>query len=327
MAYPFDLIGLGEQARQQKIAEALKQRTHTHSNFKQAAQFFCLDEGLREAINTAIAVGEPLILTGEAGTGKTQSAYYIARLLALGDVLHFQVKSDTKAKDLLYQFDTVRYFHDAQYQTDKAELDKYGYLSKGELWEALQPDPKSDYADKPKVLLIDEIDKAPRDFPNDLLHELDQMNFTIAELGLDDPRREVKAEEGMRPIVFITSNSERQLPDAFLRRCVFHHIRFDEDMLRQIVDKHKAGFAHLGDDVIEFALRRFIELTRRDDFRKRPATGELLVWLRTLALWTNAAPGKLEQVRLQLADDDKPLPCLGVLFKDRNDLEIAQYGY
>nr|CAA6801732.1 MAG: AAA ATPase [uncultured Thiotrichaceae bacterium] len=131
----------------------------------------------------------------------------------------------------------------------------------------------------------------------------------------------------MKRLSFITSNSERQLPDAFLRRCVFHHIQFDEDLLKDIVESHKAGFARLGDDVISFSLTRFIDLTRRDDFRKKPATSELLVWLRTLALWLDAEPEKLEHVRLQLSDNTQPLPCSGVLFKDRNDLEIAQFGY
>ena len=321
MPTPFDLIALAQNKQNDELITALKQRSYAHSDLKQAAQFFCLHDDLKESVNTAIAVGEPLILTGEAGTGKTQSAYYIAELFGLGDVLHFQVKSDTKAKDLLYQFDTVRYFHDAQ-SSDHQDLDKFDYLDKGVLWQALASD-----TEKPRVVLIDEIDKAPRDFPNDLLHEIDQMNFKIAELGCDDSRYEVKAEEGMRPIVFISSNSERQLPDAFLRRCVFHHISFDDAMFAEVIAAHHSAFKNLSDDFIALALQRFIVLHQREDFRKRPSTGELLTWLRTLALWLAAEPEQLERVRQLLSDDGAELPCLGVLFKDRQDLEIAKFGY
>ena len=139
------------------------------------AELFEPGEELETAINTSIAVGDPLLLTGEPGTGKTQTAYYVAHKLGLEPVLHFQVKSDVTARDLLYHFDTVRYFHDAHLE-GLGELDKRRYRDKRPLWKALA-------SERPRVLLIDEIDKAPRDFPNDLLHELDQMEFEVAETG------------------------------------------------------------------------------------------------------------------------------------------------
>ena len=174
---------------------------------------------MAEVINTAIAVGEPLLLTGQPGTGKTQSAYYTAFQLGV-KCIHFQVKSDSTAKDLLYDFDMVRYFRDAHLQNVQQEqlsngnpntLNKDDYIEKRQLWEAFELGKKKGVS---QVLLIDEIDKAPRDFPNDLLHELNQMEFTILETG-----EKISAPAHLRPIVFITSNSERRLPEPFLRRC------------------------------------------------------------------------------------------------------------
>ncbi|MCP4655232.1 MAG: MoxR family ATPase, partial [bacterium] len=159
-----------------------------------------------------------------------------------------------------------------------------------------------------RVLLIDEIDKAPRDFPNDLLHELDKMEFTVAETG--DP---ISAPRDRCPIVFITSNSERRLPEPFLRRCVYHHIRFNDDLVAKAVDKRRDLYVPLSDDFVKMAVERFLALRDRS-LRKRPATGELLVWLRVLALAVGTYPERLDK-------DLSRLPYVGVLLKDHQDIE------
>jgi len=296
------------------------------SALQRDAPRFVPGERLEIAINTAIAVGEPLLITGEPGTGKTQAAYYAAYKLGLGEVLHFQVKSDSSANDLLYYFDSVRYFRDASLQAIKgrslfnsehdgvdgavepgrgeqiAELHKEDYIEKRALWLAFE-------SALPKVLLIDEIDKAPRDFPNDLLHELDQMEFTINETG-----KRIKPEnDGARPIIFITSNSERRLPEPFLRRCVYHHIRFSQEIVAKAIKSRCAEYATLNQEFLDMALQRFLALRERS-LRKKPSTGELLVWLRVIALKVGAQPERLDT-------DLTRLPFLGTLLKDHQDIE------
>jgi MoxR-like ATPase len=242
-----------------------------------------------------------LLITGEPGTGKTQAAYYAAYKLGIVPVLHFQVKSDSSARDLLYHFDTVRYFHDANVRKDGELPPKAAYVERRALWEAIA-------SPTPRVLLVDEIDKAPRDFPNDLLHELDQMEFTIVET-----QETIRAPKAQRPLVFITSNSERRLPEPFLRRCVYHHIRFDDELVMRAVDKRRDEHDALPPDFVRLAVQRFLALRDRP-LRKRPATGELLVWLRVLALAVGTYPERLEQ-------DLSQLPYLGVLLKDHQDIE------
>jgi MoxR-like ATPase len=290
------------------------------------APHFVPGEQLETAINTALAVGEPLLITGEPGTGKTQAAYYAAYKLGLGDVLHFQVKSDSSAADLLYHFDSVRYFRDASLQTVRwripdhekgdvvgdnkrsltneeiVELNKEPYVEKRALWTAFE-------SELPRVLLIDEIDKAPRDFPNDLLHELDQMEFTVTETGKTIKPRN----EGVRPIIFITSNSERRLPEPFLRRCVYHHIRFSEEIIIKAVESRRAEYEDLDQDFLDMAVQRFLALRQRN-LRKRPSTGELLVWLRVIALKIGTQPERLDT-------DLTKLPFIGTLLKDHQDIE------
>ncbi len=277
---------------------------------------FCPTQGIADAINTALCVGEPLLLTGEPGTGKTQTAYFAAHQLGIGTgpdrVFHFQVKSDSQARDLFYHFDTVGYFHAANIakleNTNIAKLDKKPFVEKGKLWEAYD---KGKELGHPCVLLLDEIDKAPRDFPNDLLHELDQMNFEVKEINL-----RVDMTPQCRPLVFITSNSERRLPEPFLRRCVYHHIRFDKDLLKSVVEaKKRAGnYTKLSNQFIENAIQRFLDL-RDSSLRKPPSTAEFLVWLRLLE-----AAGKVKEA--QLGDSDlSRLPYLGALLKTQADLE------
>lgn len=281
-------------------------------SFQADARRFFPGEKLETAINTAIAVGEPLLITGEPGTGKTQAAYYAAYKLGIEPVIHFQVKSDSTARDLLYHFDTVRYFHDAHLlnlstrEGDRPKiLDKRNYVEPRPLWQAFK---KANETGVPRVLLIDEIDKAPRDFPNDLLHELDKMEFKVVETD-----ENVTAPRQLRPIVFITSNSERRLPEPFLRRCVYHHIQFDDQLVERAVESRREEFRGLSDDFVKLAIRRF--LTLRDiSLRKIPATGELLVWLRVLAMATGIRPERLEE-------DLSKLPFLGVLLKDHQDIE------
>jgi MoxR-like ATPase len=276
---------------------------------------FIPGDALAAAINTAICVAEPLLITGEPGTGKTQTAYYAAWKLNLGEVLHFQVKSDSTARDLLYHFDMVRYFQDAHLgklpisemddQSHEALVVKRRYREKRQLWEAFED---AEVRKLPRVLLIDEIDKAPRDFPNDLLHELDQMEFHVAETG-----EQVQVNPGLRPIVFITSNSERRLPEPFLRRCVYHHIQFEASILQRVLKARRDEFGDLSDGFLELAVERFLALRDRG-LQKIPSTGELLVWLRALA-----AAGNVSEARLRDTDPMK-LPYLGVLLKNRQDL-------
>ncbi len=269
------------------------------------ARRFVPGRELEDAINTAIAVNEPLLITGEPGTGKTTAAYYTAWKLGLGEVIHFQVKSETVARDLLYHFDTVRYFHDAHFAGNQQEElpDKANYVEHRALWHALT-------ADTPKMLLIDEIDKAPRDFPNDLLHELHEWEFKVPETG-----QTVHGNQENQPVVFITSNSERRLPEPFLRRCVYHHIRFDNELIRQIVESRRDEYPALDEGFRRMAVDRFLRL-RESGLRKRPASGELLVWLRILGLRVKEYP--------RLEEDLAHLPHLGVLIKDHQDMEDIQ---
>ncbi len=280
-------------------------------SLKEDARYFVAGDALADAINTAIAVGKPLLLTGEPGTGKTQAAYHAGWRLGV-ECIHFQVKSESTARDLLYDFDMVRYFRDAhlgnidprQDEADRA-LRKGEYLDMRPLWRAFELGKEKGI---PQVLLIDEIDKAPRDFPNDLLHELDQMEFTIIETG-----QKVSAPRQLRPIVFITSNSERRLPEPFLRRCVYHHIVFDDRIVKTAVETRRHEFSALSDDFLELAMKRFLAL-RDQNLRKPPATGEYLVWLRVLSLAT-------DKHHQQLEEELSKLPYLSILLKDHQDIE------
>lgn len=284
--------------------------TSTYNTFEKDARRFVPGDELEAAINAALAVGAPLLITGEPGTGKTQAAYYTAYKLGVEPVLHFQVKSDSSASDLLYYFDAVRYFHDANLNKDRARqpnFSKKNYVEKRLLWEALE-------SKTPRILLIDEIDKAPRDFPNDLLHELDRMEFKIAET-----QAVVKASPEMRPIVFITSNSERRLPEPFLRRCAYHHIQFDEDLVRKAVRSRISDYRTLSPEFVELAIRRFLAL-RSKPLRKPPSTAELFVWLQVLAAAADTSPEFL-------SDNLSRLPYLGTLLKDQSDIEEVKASH
>ena len=272
------------------------------SNHREAAKFFQPDPGLVMAVNAALALGSPLLVTGEPGTGKTQIAHWVAYHFGIEDRLYpLYVKSTTTAEDLLYRFDHVAYFHAANDPRHKSEeIDKKVFREKGPLWKALERQQRC-------IVLIDEIDKAPKDFPNDLLHELDQYHFVAKETG-----EAITKKDGVPPpLIVITSNSERRLPEPFLRRCVFHHLEFTEELVRQAVGARRGDYKRLDETTRDLAIQRFFEVRARVQ-RKKPATAELLVWLVLL----DARGAKAQDLETRLL---KELPALAALIKDRDD--------
>jgi MoxR-like ATPase len=214
----------------QAIARRAERNSRFVRSYKDVAPSYVTSERFAAAVNVALSVGRPLLLTGEPGSGKTLTAYWLAHVLDLGDVLEFNVKSESRAQELLYAFDAVSWFRESQASAivGKPNVDKRKHLYPGVLGRAFG---WKQAPEQPSVVLIDEIDKAPRDFPNDLLLELDQMRFRIPE----DDDRLVECPVDKRPIVVITSNQERRLPDPFLRRCVLHEIRLDAATIGKIL--------------------------------------------------------------------------------------------
>ncbi len=267
--------------------------------FDQFTQFqgtdtYIASEDLKHAVNVAVALGRPLLVRGEPGTGKTLLAENLAGALGM-PLLRWHVKSTTKAKDGLYVYDTVARLHDSRFG-DGDVKDISRYIRLGPLGEALA-------ADHRVVLLIDEVDKADLEFPNDLLLELDAMRFRIDETG-----REVVAKE--RPVVIITSNNEKELPDAFLRRCVFHYIDFPgRELMTQIVRVHHPD---LEDQVLDQVLETFYGLRATPKLRKRPTTSELIDWISALR------KSGINMVRVASG-----IPFLGTLLKTEQDMELV----
>ncbi|HBL26282.1 MAG TPA: MoxR family ATPase [Acidobacteria bacterium] len=302
----FELLIPGEHAPERR-REALGRRVLPPSltSHREAAHHYQPDPDLVDAVNVALAVGAPLLLTGEPGTGKTQVAHYLAWYFGLEDKLFpLFVRSTTTAEDLLYHFDAVAYLHAANDPGRRGErVEKKDFVEPGPLWKAYR-------AGGPAVVLLDEIDKAPRDFPNDLLNVLDQHEFLVAETG-ETVRRPTGSPP---PVVVITSNSERRLPEPFLRRCIFHHIELTEDLMRRAVAARAGDFPDLPEPVREAAIGRFLELRGRD-LRKKPATAELLVWLTVLSAHGGVGVEELEGPL-------RELPALSVLVKDREDLDL-----
>lgn len=271
--------------------------------FSSSSQYVVSQE-LATAVNAAVTLEKPLLLKGEPGTGKTRLAEELASALDT-ELLQWSIKSTTKAQQGLYEYDAVSRLRDSQLGSDKVH-DISNYIRPGKLWQAFT-------AEKRPVLLIDEIDKADVEFPNDLLHELDQMAFHVYETG-----EQIKAQQ--RPIVLITSNNEKALPDAFLRRCFFHYIQFpDRDTLKAIVDVH---FPNLHKNLLDTALALFFELRDVPGLKKKPSTSELLDWLRLL-LVEDIDAKSLRKSREQ----GGLLPLSGALLKHEQDVErLAEYA-
>ena len=256
---------------------------------------------LTAAVNAAIVLERPLLVKGEPGTGKTVLAEEIAKGLG-ARLLTWNVKSTTKAQQGLYEYDAVSRLRDSQLGDPRVSEIGH-YIRRGKLWEAFA-------AEARPVLLIDEIDKADIEFPNDLLTELDRMEFHVYETGETVTARQ-------RPVVIITSNNEKELPDAFLRRCFFHYIRFpDAETLRAIVEVHYPGIKHR---LVEEALRVFLETREVPGLRKKPSTSELLDWLKLLVS-EDIAPETLRE-----RDDRKLIPPLhGALLKNEQDVGLFE---
>jgi MoxR-like ATPase len=265
------------------------------ARFHGTGGYIASDE-LQNSVNIAIALGRPLLVKGEPGTGKTMLAKSIAENLGM-DLIIWNIKSTTKAQEGLYVYDTVQRLYDSQFG-DRDVSDIKQYIKLGKLGEAF-------ISEKQVVLLIDEIDKADLEFPNDLLWELDIMSFYIPETGETITTKN-------RPIVIITSNAEKELPDAFLRRCIFHYIDFpDEEMMAAIIKVHHP---HLDDYLIQKAIEAFYSLRNVSGLLKKPSTSELIDWVQALAM------GGIDPDRLI-----KELPFLGVLLKKNQDLDRISY--
>jgi len=258
-------------------------------------------EDLRVAVNASIALERPLLIKGEPGTGKTVLAHEVAGAIG-APLIEWHIKSTTKAQQGLYEYDAVSRLRDSQLGDEKVK-DIGNYIKKGKMWEAFTS------VERP-VLLIDEIDKADIEFPNDLLLELDRMEFYVYETG-----EQVKAEQ--RPIVMITSNNEKELPDAFLRRCFFHYIKFpDAETMTEIVNVH---FPNLKGNLLSEALNVFYEVRETPGLKKKPSTSELLDWLKLLLV------EDIDPEILKERDPTKLIPPLhGALLKNEQDVTLFE---
>ncbi|MEO0728869.1 MAG: MoxR family ATPase [Pseudomonadota bacterium] len=256
---------------------------------------------LKVAVNAAITLQRPLLIKGEPGTGKTVLAEEIAKALG-AELISWTIKSTTKAQQGLYEYDAVSRLRDSQLGDERVH-DIANYIRRGKLWEAFA-------ADTRPVLLIDEIDKADIEFPNDLLQELDRMQFDVYETG-----ETVAAVT--RPVVIITSNNEKELPDAFLRRCFFHYIRFpDTETMHQIVDVHYPGLKGM---LLSEAMRIFYELREVPGLKKKPSTSELLDWIKLLV------NEDIDVMALRETDNRKLIPPLhGALLKNEQDVSLLE---
>ncbi len=264
------------------------------NGFKGSSDYVASDD-LMNAVNVAMALKKPLLVKGEPGTGKTKLAEAIAESLDM-ELIIWSIKSTTKAQDGLYVYDTVQRLYDSQFgEANVGDISKY--IKLGKMGEAFK-------SEKQVVLLIDEIDKADLEFPNDLLWELDKMEFYI-----NETKETVKAKH--RPIVIITSNAEKELPDAFLRRCIFHYIEFpDAQKMREIVDVH---YSNLDEKLIQQAMEAFYWIRGMAEIQKKPSTSELLDWLQALTLG-GIDPDLITQ----------NFPFIGTLLKKNQDIDTFE---
>ena len=263
---------------------------------------YVVTKELMNAVNVSIALQKPLLIKGEPGTGKTMLAESISKALDM-DLIIWGIKSTTKAQEGLYVYDTVQRLYDSQFGEGNVS-DIKQYIKLGKLGEAFT-------SDKQVVLLIDEIDKADLDFPNDLLWELDKMEFYI-----NETKETIKTKH--RPIVIITSNAEKELPDAFLRRCIFHYIEFpDAEKMEEIINVH---FGNIDQKLCQKALEAFYEIRKMDEIQKKPSTSELLDWIQALMI-----------SGVDIENLSSEMPFVGVLLKKNQDIdvmhEIKEKGY
>ena len=268
--------------------------------FEGTERYVATDD-LRMAVNAAVALQRPLLIKGEPGTGKTMLAEEVAAGLGM-PLIQWHIKSTTKAQQGLYEYDAVSRLRDSQLGDERVH-DVRNYIEKGKLWQAFT-------ADEQVVLLIDEVDKADIEFPNDLLVELDRMEFFVYETG-----ETIKARQ--RPVIIITSNNEKELPDAFLRRCFFHFINFpDRDTMRQIVDVH---YPDISKNLVQEALEVFFDLRSVPGLKKKPSTSELIDWLKLLM--ADDIPDEILRER----DQSKAIPPLyGALLKNEQDVHLLE---
>lgn len=277
-----------------------QQGSEREQNMKEMKLFrgsedYVATEELMNAVNVAIALKKPLLIKGEPGTGKTMLAQSISDAL-VKKLIVWSIKSTTKAHDGLYVYDTVQRLYDSQFgEGDVADIRQY--IKLGKLGEAFT-------AEEQVVLLIDEIDKADLEFPNDLLWELDKMEFYV-----NETKETIKTKH--RPIVIITSNAEKELPDAFLRRCIFHYIEFpDEEKMREIIRVH---YGDLDQKLVDKSVEAFYKLREMDDVQKKPSTSELLDWIQALMI-----------SGVEIDDLSEKMPFVGVLLKKNQDIDVMK---
>lgn len=286
---------------------------------------YIADEGLRDACNVALLLGQPLLLTGEPGTGKTQFAYNLAWELGFKPPLKFETKSDSSARDLFYTYDALKRFQDIQSGLESSTILNYiSYQALGlailrtRQWDEVQhllPDNFEAFQPQRSVVLIDEVDKAPRDFPNDLLNELEQLYFKVSELE----NAKIEADPALQPLVVITSNSEKDLPDAFLRRCIYYNVPFPtKERLTHIIASHLGTNTDANNAFLRTALDIFDRLRAPENgLRKKPATAELLGWVLTLQRFGEGKSNPLE-------DPSLVFKTLSSLIKTAEDIPKAR---